>query len=115
MPVYCFTDKRGVTVERFMQPPAPQFVMVDGRKYERDFAAENAGRTFLGDLWPQTSDSLGCNPKQRKQYARAAAEAGIPTEYNELGQAVLHSRDHRQRLMKFAGLQDFGGCDGGWA
>ncbi len=107
MPFYCFTTPSGKTVERrFSMADVPASVEVDGERALRDYRAEWAGRRDPGDLWPIYSDGLGVHPSQVKQVEAESKAAGIPTHFTKDGRAVLESRSHRRRYLRYRGFID---------
>ena len=59
--------------------------------------------------WPLESDALGVHPSQRKEAYEESVSVGVPTYYNERGQAVLESPAHRKRLCRALGIHDRNG------
>jgi len=112
MPVYCYSNGSKVEERFFTMGSAPHDIQVDGVTYDRDLSAEHGYRTHSGDIWPLNSTALGCSLSQRKEYEKATYEAGIPTRYNDRGEAILTSRSHRKKLARWAGMVD---KDGGYS
>lgn len=86
-----------VTREEFLQGAAG---------LEEIFAS---GETGLGQApagWPMVSSSMGVHPKQRAEAIAQAKRLGVPTDFNEKGQAVLRDPMHRKRLARALGFQD---------
>lgn len=68
-----------------------------------------SGQTGLGQTpagWPMLSDSMGVHPLQRQEAIDQARSLGVPTDFNERGQAVLRDPMHRKRLARALGFQD---------
>lgn len=86
-----------VTREEFLQGSAG---------LEEIFASGETGMGQTPAGWPMVSNSLGVHPKQRKEAIDQAARLGVPTEFNERGQAVLRDPMHRKRLTRALGFQD---------
>ncbi len=59
--------------------------------------------------WNCYSDAVGVNPIQRKAAMEHAAKIGVPTEFNEIGQAVFTGPEHRKRYCEAAGWFDRNG------
>lgn len=74
------------------------------------FASETgtSRRRKYANPWPLHSDTLGCNPKQIKEYERMTAEAGIPTRYDKYGRAILTDWKHQKKLGAFIGCNVHG-------
>ena len=56
--------------------------------------------------WPMHSDALGCVQGQQKESYEASVRAGVPTEYDKLGRAVLTSPSHRKRCCEMDNAYD---------
>jgi len=61
--------------------------------------------------WPLCSDAVGVHPQHRRAAYEDSVRQGVPTEFNEQGQAVFHSRSHRKRYCRAIGYRDL---DGGY-
>jgi len=61
--------------------------------------------------WPLCSDAVGVHPSQRREAYEDSIKRGVPTEFNEQGQAVFTSRQHRKRYCRAIGYHDL---DGGY-
>ena len=110
MPVYCFKcENCGGYTEQFrsMADAAKPKTCECGDTMRRDFRAE-AGVHKPGN-WPMESDAAGVSPRQRKEAMEHAASIGIPTEFNQDGQAVFTSARHRKRYCEAIGLYDRNG------
>lgn len=108
MPCYCYTPKkgRGKIVERlYPMGEAPKEIVVDGRPYERNIAAEHTSR-HVGDIWPIYSEAAGVLPTQVKEATENWRKAGVPTEFTPDGRAVFRDPAHRRAFLKKAGLVD---------
>jgi len=55
---------------------------------------------------------MGVHPAQRMEAMAEADRLGIPTEFNEQGQAVFRDRNHRKRYCEAFGYFD---RDGGYS
>lgn len=77
------------------------------RRYPpRGIEAGKAPRGHHSACWPMKSDQLGINPENRAVASENLRRMGIPTEFNEKGQAILTSRGHRKRLAEHIGARD---------
>ncbi|MBJ83283.1 MAG: hypothetical protein CL462_10300 [Acidimicrobiaceae bacterium] len=56
--------------------------------------------------WPLCSDGAGVHPDQRFEAMDHSREAGVPTEFNNDGQAVFTSHAHRRKYLKAVNLYD---------
>jgi len=81
--------------------PVDQFVMV------RDFGAE-AGYHKAGN-WPMTSVAAGVAADQAVEAAADASKMGVPTHFNEQGDAVFTSAKHRKDFCRAYGMHDRNG------
>ena len=108
MPSYCYTTKGGETVERqfpMMDDHPEMIVLDDGRVAFRDFAAEAAGGSPPGN-WPQYSDAMGVGESQIHEAMAESVKLGVPTEFNQQGQAVFTSARHRKKYAEANGFYD---------
>jgi hypothetical protein len=118
MPVYCYTTKEGVTIDRvFSMGKAPKRVRVGPRRWAaRDIVAEHRGFKNTPGNWPmEGSFASTIHPDQHGQYAEAMKKAGVPTNYvpekSGLLAPVFRSRGHRRRYAEVVGHYD---RDGGY-
>lgn len=116
MPLYAYRRDDTGEIERVVMSFAEidrrenddgTIVLDDGVIGRRDFKAEcqNTYRN-TSEAWPYLSDALGVNPRQVEAAAKAAEEAGVPTNFHPDGRAELRTRGHRRRLMKALGMRD---------
>lgn len=68
--------------------------------------------TCTAGNWPMTSLGAGCHPKQRKKFEKDSIAKGVPTRFNERGDAVFESRSHRKQYLAAYGMHDRDGCYG---
>jgi hypothetical protein len=61
------------------------------------------------DGWPMTSEAAAVRVDQIPQAAARARKLGVPTEYNQAGQPVFTSRQHRKRYLHAHHLRDNSG------
>lgn len=107
MPIYCYTNDKGETVERVYRiGKQPTAISVKGQLYRRDIGAEHGGFQDTPGNWPKASFNMGNHPSQRKELATFLEAKGVPTEVNKQGDPVLRSRDHRRQVMKALGMYD---------
>ncbi len=109
MPMYCYTNKAGQTVERFYpMGHAPEQIRVNGRRAVRDYLAEHVKTRPAGN-WPMASDNLGVSPDQIAEAEAHSREIGIPTHFDAEGCAILTSPSHRKRYAEALGFFDRNG------
>ena len=96
MPIYCFTTDDGETVEElFPIDDHPDTVTLDdGRRAVRDMTAEGKGGTRQSANWPFHCYSVGVGESQREEAMAHSRKIGIPTEFDEQGDAVFTSQRH---------------------
>lgn len=111
MPVYCFTNARGETIDRFYELGAcPEKVRIGKLIYRRDMVAEFGGRPKAScATWPMVSDAAGCSPEQVEESREEARRNGVPTEFTKAGQAIFTSARHRKAYCEMYGLYDRNG------
>jgi len=112
MPMYVYScDKCGSTEEHMF--------LVEKRKSEVEcvICGAMAGRDYCGEhnkhgtstgAWtkPLISQALGVAPSQVKEAERRHREVGCPTDFTKGGQAIIRSRDHRNKLLKLNNMRD---------
>lgn len=106
MPLYAYTTKAGVTVERFFaMGEAPPKVRAQGKVAYRNYSAESK-RGFLPGNWPMVSNAVGVAPEQAKEAQEDSVRIGIPTEFTRDGDPVFTSPHHRKRYCEAYGFYD---------
>jgi hypothetical protein len=92
-----------------MDQEHPRMVSCDHEDCEgtakRDFQAEAPTKHTPGN-WPMHSYAAGVSPDQRKEAYEASVKAGVPTYFDENGDAVFKSRAHRKKYCEAVGLYD---------
>jgi hypothetical protein len=78
-------------------------------------ATHQPSRPRHGDTWPQVSMSVGVMPEQREEAMKEASAAGVPTHFNENGDAVFTSQKHRRAYCKALGFRDNDAGYGDWS
>lgn len=103
MPTYCFTSKKGETIEQhFPMGQAPAFVRHKGVRFERDFRAESkAGTPPSG--YPKVSYAMSCDAGQIGQLKKQCARMGVQYEVDRKGRCVVRSAGHQRQLQKAIG------------
>jgi len=112
--IYCYTDKRGVTVE-IVRPMglAPSTIRRKGKIYHRDIAAEHSD-VSSGNAWRcgLVSTAMAVLPKQIGRLRRYLQSQGIKNpEINASGKPVFRSRSERRAHARARGFVDY---DGGY-
>lgn len=111
MTVYSYTNKDGHTIDRdYPMGKQPKKVVVDGKHYHRNLAAEMAGPRAC-DAWPMKSDALAIHPKQVKEYRQALKKKGVSADFTKDGRMILESRGHRRSVLRALNYYD---KDGGY-
>ena len=106
MPTYCFTNGDGETIERsFPMDRIPRRIHIGKVVYQRDLRKEHS-HMRSGKAWPQTSCALGVDRSQVKDAEKTLFEAGVPTQFDARGDAILTSRTHRNKVMNAMGMGD---------
>lgn len=59
--------------------------------------------------WPMTSVAMGVSPRQIAKARAAAAQAGVPTDFNADGDAIFTSAAHRKQYCEAMGFYDRNG------
>lgn len=107
MPIYCYTNDKGETVERVYRiGKQPKAIYVQGVLHHRDISAEHGGFQDTPGTYPKASFNMGNHPSQRQELASYLEAKGVPTEVNIHGDPVLRSRGHRRDVMKALGMFD---------
>lgn len=55
---------------------------------------------------PMLSDAMAVHPEQIEEARERDKKHGVPTDYTADGRPILHSEDHKRRLMKSLGYHD---------
>ena len=87
---------------------APAVVESGGLLFHRDLRAEHAtGRS--GNKWRTGlhSMSMGVHPRQIRKAEAYCAAMGVPTQFDERGQPILTSREHRRKHARIRGYVDY--------
>lgn len=113
MPIYLYTTSDGETVERVRRMgKAPKSVKLkDGRRAQRNIAAEHKGRRSLCGNWPMISVSTGVHPRQISEARAMDEKLGVSCEFTKRGMRKFNDRNHRMRWNKATGTHD---RDGGY-
>ncbi|HOK67210.1 MAG TPA: hypothetical protein PK054_12610 [Anaerohalosphaeraceae bacterium] len=112
MPTYCYRLPDGTIEERFYpMGKAPQTIRTeDGQIGKRDYSAEHGRfKNTRTATWPMVSVAVGVHPSQREEAMREAAAMGVPTEFNENGDAIFRSAKHRKAFCRAFGFYDKNG------
>ena len=85
----------------------------DGCALIRDCASDWARQgTTQSSCWPMVSDSMGVSETQIEEAEQHSIKEGVPTHFNELGQAVFNSQSH---YKKYAEKYRFFAKNGGYS
>lgn len=109
MPVYCYSTKDGVTVERvFPMGKAPKTVKVKGKIARRDYGAERPNVPSSNiDTWPMKPClGSGVHPSQAQELRDHFKKHGVPTEVAPCGGPVYRDKAHRERALGVRNLHD---------
>lgn len=111
MAIYCYKTRHGQLAEEEFPigtaPPSIQILTPHGMEEAfRDYQAEQGGIRGERGLWPKTSDAVGVLPQQREEAMRESKEVGVPTVFNDAGQAVFRSRRHLNQYLRATGRRD---------
>ncbi len=113
MPIYCFTNLKGETIERMHSiVNIPKRITQSGVWYERDIAAEHGQFRNTPGNWPKVTELDGVCSHQAKDLHDYLQKKGVPTEVRPDGSMVLRDREHRRRVNAARGLHDM---DGGYS
>jgi len=101
-------EMRKAMHEQLVSPHPP-----GNRHTSRKIIARTSGeerKNCSASLWPYASDALGCGEDQIEEATREAGDAGVPTEFDREGRAIIRSEGHRKAYCKAMGM--FNGRDG---
>ncbi len=76
-------------------------------KAYREYTTPSKGR--LSSTYPMVSNTMGCHPKQVKEFERLSREAGVPTNFTKAGDPILTSHTHRKKYAESRGFYDLNG------
>lgn len=111
MPMYCYTDKEGLTVERryAMSEDIPERITVAGVVFNRDIQAEHRSMRGGERGWPRFSEAMGVMPDQVPDATRQLQAAGVRSvEFNSDGDLKVDSPQHQRQLARALGMKDRG-------
>ena len=80
-------------------------------RFDRDIMAGPPAGSHPAN-YPMCSDAMGCNESQIKEFEAHSIKIGVPTHFNDQGQAILVSKEHRRKYAEARGFTDF---DGGYS
>ena len=82
----------------------PQFIVVEGTRCYRDYAAEHHDGK-RGDIYPRWSNAIRYLPSRHKEFHDLMDANGIPgCSLNKRGQARVDGVEHQNKMMKVLGL-----------
>jgi len=113
MPVYCFISPDGTkTTEKFFPiSKAPDHLMFQGERWERNWAAEMHGGT-KSSTWPQYSNAMGVSlAEDQSKYRQYGKSKGVDIKFDRRGRMVFDSKGHRKQVCEALGATD---KDGGY-
>lgn len=127
MPTYVFTcEDCGESVEhvcsmaavpeslRCQELDKDNWEHVCGGTMRYDWRRTHAGSHRGGDK-EYVSAAVGVQPEQRDEAYRESVAMGVPTQFNEDGDAVFTSRKHRRDYCRAMGFRDNDAGYGDWA
>lgn len=107
MPTYCYRRGRRVVERTFSVAERPEKIVVGGKTFLRDRAAEFSG-VFVAPHsgWPIECVASGVNPSQANELREYLAKKGVPTEVSEDGNPIYRDSSHRKKALKARGFHD---------
>ena len=121
IPTYCFrVIKTNEPREVFLSYSEYDTRITSGGVFlDRDFTALMRDKapewarvaTRLPSCWPMVSDSMGVGEGQQREAEEHSIKEGVPTHFNDIGQAVFDSPSH---LKKYAERYEFYSKNGGY-
>ena len=115
MPTYAYICPACKFETEIVKPMAesqlPELCPNDAFVLNRNYKAES-GKLHKPGNWPMVSTAAGVSASQRKEAIKHSHEIGIPTDFNEEGDAVFTGRKHRKEYCEAIGLYDKDGGDG---
>ena len=108
---YCYTNSQGETIDRpFPMGRAPRRVTVEGVRFDRDFAAQFAGKKHNAGQWPKLCDACGVIPQQIPEAEAHLNSMGVPTTFAADGRCILRDNQHRNRVFEALAIHDRDAC-----
>ncbi len=109
MPLYCFTNEDGGTIEEFFpMGEAPESIQKYKVEFRRDLAAEwrhGPGCRGRGE-WPITCYASGVHASQAQELRDHFRDHGCSTEVTGDGDPIYRDHQHRKRALKCRDLHD---------
>lgn len=101
MPTYCFSSKKGKTIEReFSMAHIPERIYSGREVYERDLVAEHSDQKS-GDCWTNHySLGLGARtPRHAREIAAKCKRAGLSCDFDAHLRMRVTSKEHQRKLI----------------
>ncbi len=105
MVFYRYKTKDGVTADQsFQSGKAPEYIIIDGKRANRDFSTIN---TQPSAGWPmEPCVASGVHPDQAGELRDHYEKHGVPTEVNGEGDPIYTSRKHQDRALACRGMHN---------
>lgn len=100
-----YDHKRGIMIE---ETPESEKAVCDEihksvKKYAEPLDFGRSKKRGNVSLWPRYSDFIGVNPDERQAAMEESKKLGVPTYFNEDGDAYFESRAHENRYIRATG------------
>ena len=115
MPLYTYTTKDGVSVDRFYRMgEAPESVRLAGKRAIRDYTARSRSSADPHQGWDH--NKLAVHPAQIPKLKKLLRERGCrETAFDHrTGSCYVEDRKHRREICRARGLVDLDGGYGDW-
>lgn len=105
---FCYEDVYGAVHDmEFPIGSAPEDVMIVSGRAVRTMQGEHKPKRVLrGPGWPIKSVACGCHPDDRKEFMEDASSKGVPTVFDEQGNAVFRNPSHQRKYLKAYGMHN---------
>ena len=111
--IYCYVcpacDYRVEIIKTMAEVDRVELCPEDGFVLKRDYVAEHPSGFRRPGNWPMVSTAAGVGASQRIEAMEHAKSIGIPTEFNEEGDAIFTSPSHRKKYCRAIELHDRNG------
>ena len=107
MPIYCYTNKDGVTIERSSSvSDFAREIEVDGELYTVDVCAQQGHVKQTTGNWPLKSEACGVGHDQVAEAQAADIAKGLPANYTKDGRKIFNSASERKKWCEAYGFYD---------
>ncbi len=104
MVVYRYRTKDGALADRVFQVgKAPGYIMINGRRANRDFSTVNVPSSAG---WPMPCVASGVHPDQANDLREHYTKHGLSVEVNKDGDPIYTSATQRKKALKCRGMHD---------